>query len=160
MAGVTVAAPYRHFADKESLLAEIAVDGNVLLLQQVNEAVSRVSEVKQKMLESGMAYLRFSANHPDYFKVMFGAGLDRSKYPEAERTLRSCFDVIWELSHLIESTPELAAQRAVSGWALVHGLATLTADGSLATAIKPQTHLEHLRPLVQRFLDQPYSTTT
>src|ERR1700685_703333 len=54
LAGVTVGAPYRHFADKEALLAEIICDGNAILSQQVREAVQKVSGVRERMLEAGM----------------------------------------------------------------------------------------------------------
>ncbi len=79
-----------------------------------------------------MAYLRFARNHADYFSVMFQSGLDRSKYPEIERSARTGFGVIVGLAQQYERTPELAELRAVSAWALVHGLAGLDQDGALA----------------------------
>lgn len=156
LAGVTVAAPYRHFADKDALLAEIACDGNERMTQTIQEAVSQVSSIKEKMLASGMAYLHFCKAHPDYFSVIFHAGLDKSKYPELERSARAAFNTILDLAHQFERTPRLAEQRAVSCWALVHGLATLTMDGALSTLNRGETEPERLRSLLEQFLNQPY----
>ena len=155
MAGVSVAAPYRHFADKDALLAEIACDGLEMMTRELTEAVARVSGTRQQMLEAAMAYLRFSATHADYFAVIFNAGLEKSLYPEVEYAAKQAFSIIWNLAHTAEKTPELAAQRAIAAWALVHGLATLTADGALSTAIEAGPEFEHLRPILWQFLKQP-----
>ena len=156
LAGVTVAAPYRHFTDKDALLAEVACDGNELMAREIREAMDKVEGVREKMLEVGMAYLLFAAHHADYFAVIFNAGLDKAKYPDFARTSKESFSIIWELAHEFEKSPELGAQRAVSSWALVHGLATLSTDGALSTAMGRGTGLEHLRPLLQQFLNQPF----
>lgn len=152
LAGVTVAAPYRHFKDKEALLAEIACEGNALLLKEVQEAASKPSTVKQRMLEAGLAYLRFSSRHSAYFDVIFNSSIDKAKYPEVQRTGMEAFGVIVELAKQYESTAELAQARAVCAWALVHGLAALCADGALSS----KNDFADLRPLLKRFLDQPY----
>jgi AcrR family transcriptional regulator len=152
LAGVTVAAPYRHFEDKDALLAEIACDGLDLMVLELREAAAAVSGIREQMLEVGMAYLRFSSVHADYFAVIFNAGLDKSKYLDVGRAAGRAYGVILELCQQAEKTPELAAQRAVSAWALVHGFATLTADGALSTAMEEGSRFEHLRPLLHQFL--------
>ena len=152
LAGVTVAAPYRHFKDKEALLAEIACEGNAILLKEVQEAASKPSTVKERMLEAGLAYLRFSSRHSDYFDVIFNSSIDKEKYPEVHRTGMEALGVISDLAKQYEHTPELAEARAVSAWALVHGLAALCADGALSA----KNNFAELRPLLERFLDEPY----
>ena len=156
LAGVTVAAPYRHFADKDALLAELACDGNELMTRELLQATEEVGDLREKMLEAGMAYLRFSRDHADYFAVIFQAGLDKAKYPEVERSARGAFGVILHLAQQYERGPERASRRAVSAWALVHGLATLSGDQALDTAMPVQPGFEHLRPLLQQFLSQTY----
>lgn len=156
LAGVTVAAPYRHFTDKDALLAEVACDGNELLAKEMRDAMEKVESVREKMLEVGMAYLLFSAHHADYFAVIFNAGLEKAKYPDFARTAKEAFQIIWGLSMQYEKSPELGAQRAISSWALVHGLATLSADGALSTAMGDDRSFDRLRPMLQQFLNQPY----
>lgn len=159
LAGVTVAAPYRHFEDKDALLAEIACDGLDLMVVELREAAAAVSGIREQMLEVGMAYLRFSSVHADYFAVIFNAGLDKSKYPDVGRAAGRAYGVILELSQQVEKTLELAAQRAVSAWALVHGFATLTADGALSTAMVERPDFEDLWPVLRQFLSQPYGSS-
>ena len=156
LAGVTVAAPYRHFADKDALMAEVACDGLDLMVRELQDATASVSGVRNQMLEAGMAYLRFSSIHSDYFAVIFNAGLDKSQYPKLGHAAEEAFRIIHDLSLQAEKTPELALHRAVSAWALVHGFATLTADGALTTAIKERPKFEHLRPILRQFLGQPF----
>lgn len=152
MAGVTVAAPYRHFEDKNALLAEIACDGLELMVTELREAAVAARSVKEQMLEVGMAYLRFSSVHADYFAVIFNAGLDKSKYPDVGRAAGRAYGVILELFQQAEKNEELASQGAVAAWALVHGFATLTADGALSTAMEEKSRFEHLRPLLRQFI--------
>jgi AcrR family transcriptional regulator len=159
LAGVNVAAPYRHFEDKDALLAEIACEGCHRMALELRAAAAKVNGIKERMLEAGMAYLNFSSAQADYFDVIFNAGLDKAKYPELECAAAEAFGIILELSRQAEKTPQLAAQRAVSAWALVHGLATLAEDGALSTAIGRQSTLEHLRPILWQFLNQPYGPT-
>ena len=154
LAGVTVAAPYRHFEDKDALLAEIVCEGNAILEKEVREAAGAASDVKEQMLEAGMAYLRFASTHSDYFSVIFNSGIDKSKYPEVQRSAREAFGVILGLAQKLERTPKLAQERAISAWAFVHGLATLGVDEALTGATGQGW--ESCRPLLRRFLDQPY----
>lgn len=155
IAGVSVAAPYRHFDDKDALLAEIARDGYELLEAEIRRAVERAGDLRGQLVESGMAYLRFARNHADYFSVMFQAGLDRSKYPEIERSANAGFGVIRGLARQLERTPQRAESRALSAWALVHGLAGLDQDGALNTATGKIQTLEHLRTILEHFVSQP-----
>jgi hypothetical protein len=111
--------------------------------------------LKKKMIEAGMAYLRFAVHHSDYFAVIFQAGLEKAKYPELEHSARQAFATILDLSAQYERTPELGLERAVVAWALVHGLARLELEGGIAMAVKRQPGLEHLRPLLERFLSTP-----
>ena len=158
LAGVTTGAPYRHFEDKDALLAEIACDGLDLMVLELREATVTATGIRERMLEAGMAYLRFSSVHSDYFAVIFNAGLDKAKYPELRRAAEEAFGVILELSQELENSPEIATERALSAWALVHGFATLSADGALSIAAREAPRFEHLRPVLRNFLNQPWGS--
>ena len=157
LAGVSVAAPYRHFDDKDALLAEIARDGYELLEREIRKSVEKADNLRDQLVDSGMAYLRFARNHTDYFNVMFHSGLDRSKYPDIERSAKAGLGVVLGLAQQYERTQELAELRAVSAWALVHGLAGLDQDGALSNPAAKTRTLEQFRPILERFVDQPYS---
>ena len=154
LAGVTVGAPYRHFADKEALLAELICEGNTILRQQVQAAVQTVSGIREKMLEAGMAYLRFSVEHADYFSVMFNSGIDKSKHPDVQRSMQEAFSTIVNLAVESERTGEAGYVRALSAWALVHGLAVLKAEGALEEVAGRQQDTEKLRPVLWDFVSR------
>jgi hypothetical protein len=119
---------------------------------EIRKAIAKVEGLKEKMIEAGMAYLRFAVHHSDYFAVIFQAGLEKAKYPELERSAREAFGIILDLSLQYEKTRERGLERAIGAWALVHGLATLELEGGIAMAVMRQPRLEHLRPLLERFL--------
>ncbi len=156
LAGVSVGAPYRHFQDKDALLAELACDGMDLMVRELREAAGTITGIREKMLTVGLTYLKFSRAHADYFAVIFQAGLDKANHPELERKAGEAFDVILELAQQYERTRDLARQRAVLCWALVHGLATLSIEGALSTGMQEKADFGHIQPLLEQFLRQPY----
>ena len=120
-AGVSHNAPYRHFPDRDALLAALAAEGFSLLAEEMRSQSGRAM---------GEAYVRFALEHPQRFRLMFGGALDFSKYPE----LRSAADGAYQ--SLVQAfkdlpRPELAAAGA---WSLVHGLSHLLLDGHFAQA--------------------------
>jgi len=152
LAGVTAGAPYRHFADKEALLAEIICDGNAILAREIREAVQQVHGLREKMLESGMAYLRFSVKHADYFSLMFSSGIDKAKYPDVQESAQDAFSTVLELALELEAYRETGQVRALAAWALVHGLAVLHAEGALNEVAGRKHDIEDLRPVLWDFV--------
>lgn len=157
LAGVSPGAPYRHFPDKDALLAELACEGFDLMIHELRAAADAAPTVRDKMLAIGLAYIRFAQIHADYFAVIFQAGLDKSSFPERTRKAGEAFALIGSLAHQYELTPELADQRAVLCWSLVHGIAALINQGALDTAMPGKLDDAHLRGLIERFLLQPLS---
>jgi len=118
-AGVSHAAPYRHFEDRDALLAELAAEGFEMLGDAMRGQVGR---------NMGEAYVRFALEHPQRFRLMFGGVLALHKYEHlraaASATYQGLVDAFRGMPH-----PELTAAAA---WSLVHGLAHLKLDGHLA----------------------------
>src|SRR4051794_27635084 len=84
-AGVTHAAPYRHFADKAALLAAVAEEG----FRALHDAVARAGaeapdDPLARLAASGQAYLRFAMSHPAHYRVMFGPDVAAREHPELE----------------------------------------------------------------------------
>ena len=87
LAGVSVAAPYRHFKDKEGLLAEIAAEGFGMFRDALARATQSYPKDKVKRLvEMGVAYVDFALEHRSHFKVMWEGGISKEKYPEVGKT--------------------------------------------------------------------------
>jgi AcrR family transcriptional regulator len=129
-AGVSVAAPYRHFSDKAQLLAAAATQGFVQLHEALNAAAAENTDLTRQVLDMGRAYVRWAVTHPDYYQVMFGAELDKSDKPEllaaGARAFCDLLDVIvrcQEANLLPAGDP-----RHIAGptWSLLHGIASLT----------------------------------
>jgi len=118
-AGVSHNAPYRHFPDRDSLLAALAAEG----FQQLGEAMQGRSGK-----EMGEAYVRFALDNPERFRLMFGGAVPIAKYPELQAAASATHAALVE-AFKDHPRPEVAAAAA---WALVHGLAHLKLDGHLA----------------------------
>lgn len=118
-AGVSHNAPYRHFSDREALLAALAADGFRLL----GEALARASGRAR-----GEAYVRFALDHPQLFRLMFGGHLALARHrglaEAAGRPYEALLGAFRAQATIAE--PERAAAAA---WSLVHGLAHLLLDG-------------------------------
>ena len=114
LAGVSVAAPYRHFADKDALLAELICDGNALLEHELREASAKAISIPDRMLEVGMAYIHFANAHRDYFAVIFNSGIDKSKHSGVRQSAMRAFGVIAGLAKESEASDALASERAVT----------------------------------------------
>jgi len=136
-AGVSVAAPYRHFADKRELLAAVAEEGFIAMQRACDEALAAAGDdAVERFWVHGVAYVRFAIDNPAHYRVMFGPELpDKSVYEDLYRAARTAYDGLRSslrycaLNGLFgEDQIEVRATRA---WALVHGLASLFIDGQL-----------------------------
>lgn len=135
--GVSPAAPYRHFADKDALLAAVAQEGFQLLRGELEgAAASHPDEPLPQLADIGWAYVRFALLQPQYFQVMFGrAATPQTRYPELLAAGRSAFGI---LQRVIEGgqragrvAPGDPRELAIAAWAQVHGLATLLLERQL-----------------------------
>lgn len=140
-AGVSHAAPYRHFASKEALLASIAEEGFEQLRIVLEEAAAEKAPL-DALRDTGCAYIEFAIAHPGYFRVMFspeaGAPCD---YPSLVAASRGAFGVLVRtIQSCIEAgevRDEPAGELALVAWSCVHGLSTLILDGMLEEAGTP-----------------------
>src|SRR5262245_31870836 len=77
--GVSRTALYRHFADKDALLAVVAREGFVALKAALDRARARAASPRQQLTEMGAAYVRFAIDNQAHYLVMFGSFLERCK---------------------------------------------------------------------------------
>jgi AcrR family transcriptional regulator len=148
LAGVSVAAPYRHFKDREALLAEIAAEGFVIFRDALARASERTRTDKaRRLVEMGVAYVEFALQHPAHFKVMWESGLCKADYPEVHQTAYQAYQLLEAAAMDLLPAPHAGRALVNAAWSLVHGYATLTLDGELDTKLLRRT----LHLLVDQF---------
>ncbi len=130
VAGVSHTAPYRHFADKDALVAAIAEDGFRQLTTVIDSANQCGSDqATDKLLMAAELYVRFALEHTDHFKVMFSGVRHVESHPGLYAISKQGFNFLLTTiiegqrrKELVEGEPEAMAKTI---WALMHGLATL-----------------------------------
>jgi len=134
--GVSRSALYRHFADKQALLAAVAAEGFRGLTDALQGAWTHAGRGLAGFNAMGVAYVQFAASHAAHYRVMFGAvGRLDVAHPELEAHARSAFGVLVEAivalqeQHRIEAGDPMPLAQYI--WATVHGIAMLTIDGQL-----------------------------
>jgi AcrR family transcriptional regulator len=157
LAGVSVAAPYRHFKDKEALLAEIAAEGFAMFRDALAQAAQTNQRDKVKRLVAmGMAYVDFALQHRAHFKVMWEGGLSKANYPEVEQTAYQAYLLLEQaaINLLPKATPARQKALVCAAWSIVHGYASLTLEGELEVVASEQSQKALLRQSLHLLLDQ------
>jgi len=157
LAGVSVAAPYRHFKDKEALLAEIAAEGFVLFRDALAVASQKSQGDKVKALaEMGVAYVEFAIQHKSHFKVMWEGGIPKAEYPMVEQPAYQAFLLLQQaaIDLLPRAKPDRQQALVSAAWSLVHGYATLMLEHELEGVAAEQSDMKLLRQSIHLLLDQ------
>lgn len=134
-AGVTTGAPYHHFADKAELVGALARQSLDELDRLFSTMVEGIRVPRDQLQAIGIAYVLYAVDHPAEFRLMFrpdlGAPLDLGAPAESPvfRVLIRVVDACRAAAGNAEGDRESAA---IAAWSLVHGLAALLVDGSLA----------------------------
>lgn len=136
-AGVSQAAPYNHFADKAALLAAIAARGfkefAAAMRQEMDAAVDPVAQLNA----AGIAYVAFATSNPGLFKLMFGSSVHQSSGDlELDAARNSAYEVLRGAVHAVQLPgPRHQELDSLRSWALVHGLATMINEATIAPGI-------------------------
>lgn len=142
LAGVSQAAPYRHFANKEAILAAVAEDGFRSLMATMRHAAAASDDSPLERLRAvGLGYITFATSHPSHFRVMFGREMaDKSASPALRQVATDTFNMLVDAisdcqrAGLVRSE-ESAADLALTAWSSVHGLSALLVDGVIAKPV-------------------------
>jgi AcrR family transcriptional regulator len=137
-AGVSHQAPYHYFGDREAILAALAGEGFEKLGRALVRAAADAGEPSKAVEAMGRAYVDFALRHPAYFQVMFRAdAVPLDRYPEARQAEDDAFgSLVEEIDKAFADEPaETRRSIAIAAWAMVHGLATLILEGSLARKV-------------------------
>jgi AcrR family transcriptional regulator len=131
--GVAVAAPYRHFADRDDLLAAVAVRAAELLGRQLEREVV-AGDPAGRLAAAAGCYVRFAAAQRPLFQALAGSGLDKQRYPEIMRAAAPLTQAFLAPAIALADGDEAAGGRLGSAVvATAHGHATLLLDGTFGT---------------------------
>jgi AcrR family transcriptional regulator len=137
-AGVSPAAPYRHFRDRDALMADVAKRG----FEQFEQALAHAWDDGQPDAMTaferiGRAYLDFARSEPAYYSAMFEAGIPLDAHPELAQAGDRAFNLLRQAAEsLVASLPAKgrppALMVALHVWTMAHGVASLfgRADGA------------------------------
>jgi AcrR family transcriptional regulator len=135
-ASVSPAAPYRHFKDRDALVAEVCRRGFEEFNRRLSEAwVGADLDPEAGFRRMGQAYLAFAHAEPGYYSAMFAPGPVRTKNPLHQAALDSFAALQAAIARLTDGrpAPEGLSLLAYQIWALTHGIATLAAAGFLGS---------------------------
>ncbi len=144
-AGVSAAAPYRHFRDRDALMADVARRGFERFGAELARAWDDGRPEPQRALHNmGRAYLAFARDQPAYYTAMFESqlppDLDREQAQAAERAfavLRQAAEAL--AAELPKDKRPPAGMMSLHIWSLAHGIASLFARGDAARRKIPMT---------------------
>jgi AcrR family transcriptional regulator len=157
-AGVSPAAPYRHFRDRDELMASIAQRG----FEQFEMALARAwDDGRPNALAAldrlGKAYLEFARAEPAYYSAMFEAGIPLATNPELREVGERAFAVLRMAAEKIcmqmpsgKRPPALMV--ALHIWSMSHGIASLFGRGDAARRTLPMSPEELLEAGVLVYL--------
>jgi AcrR family transcriptional regulator len=149
VAGVSHAAAYRHYADKQALLADLSTLGFQVLTRMYEDALAATpGGPLAQLLATGRAYVVFGAREPQLLQLMFSNAIpDWQKFPE----LATVGQVLTQrLQSTIAQGQQCGEIRAgdigslsVAAWSMVHGLAMLLAGKRIPAATADEAYVQH-----------------
>ncbi len=147
-AGVSQAAPYHHFKDKEALIAEICQIGFAELQARSTKSVEGIADAPSRLHALAFAYVKFARDRTAVFRVMFGGHItDKACYPELEEAAQCSMQLLTSVlaqgkedGTLDVGVPE---QEALVCWAGVHGTACLIVDKALPEHKLEEAGIDH-----------------
>jgi len=157
-AGVSPAAPYRHFRDRDELLANLALRGferfAIVLERAWDDGGPQPFAALDRM---GKAYLEFARTEPAYYSAMFEAGIPLATSAELHEAGERAFAVLRGASEMLcaqmppQSRPPVLMV-ALHIWSMSHGIASLFGRGDAARRTLPMSPEELLEAAVLVYL--------
>jgi len=154
-AGVSHNAPYRHFRDRDELMAAVATQGYSELTQAMLDAVEQEPGALERLQRAGLAYVKFALRRPEHFTVMFDAPASKpsqklcfnpskmnTQYPEAAEAAEQSFRTLLNFVAACQQEGVLSAgdtkRLALLSWSIVHGIAKLAITGRFPFSSKTE----------------------
>ena len=157
--GVSHAAPYSHFADKQALIAAISTEGFKQLLKQIASVREAHQDPSALLLETARAYIQFAVNEPDRFKLMFSSVIEKEKeYPEfvaaSQENFQQLVSVVEACQQADLLKPGPSDLMAISVWSSVHGMIMLILEGQVSHTVLDKHDIDDILKNILNLLTQ------
>jgi len=136
LAGVSTAAPYKHFKDRDEILEEVAARGfDALGERSIAAVVAEGEGTLAGIIAMGEAYVQFAIDEQHLFRLMFGQRQAVKTSETVQADGKRCFSgVIDQVGRYCEANdvPGDPREIAIRLWTFVHGAASLLIDEDYA----------------------------
>lgn len=153
--GVSHNAPYRHFEDKDTLLAAVATEGFQLLSRELRTARASVDDPEARFVRTGLSYLAFAQEHRGYLAVMHGPGVAKGHNSTLQSAANDTFQILKDAAlDAGEVDVTIARRLGTVAWSFLYGTAMLSINRQIPPSVgaTPQDLVElGLRHLFQSF---------
>ncbi|MDE0942160.1 MAG: TetR/AcrR family transcriptional regulator [Alphaproteobacteria bacterium] len=157
--GVSPAAPYRHYKDRDALMADIARRGFEAFAESLSQAWNDGQPDALSAFKTvGQAYLAFARDEPAYFTAMFETRLPKDASRELSQATDDAFAVLRQACEaLIAQLPTgkrpPALMMALHVWSMAHGIAALFGRGDSSRRNVPMSPEDLLEANMLIYLD-------
>ena len=153
LAGVSTAAPYRHFQDKDEILAIITARAFDEMAERSLQKASKYDHgTTERIVAMGQAYVSFAVEQQALFRLMFGQNPSIKNSPNVEENGRSCFAQLIEQITIYCEKNKITADALEIGimlWTFVHGAASLLIDEDYIK-VAPEVDINHIHQMIEK----------
>ena len=155
-AGVSSAAPYKHFTDRGEIVRAVALGGIDRMRDQMDSAArTAVGDPLAPIMALGLCYANFARTEPGVFRLMFGLTKGHEEDPELQAHGDACFDVVKRevRTFMANGTPEAEIERrSYMLHMFVHGHAFLEIDGKHDLDMGPDQEAMLMADITRRLM--------
>jgi AcrR family transcriptional regulator len=148
-AGVSHAAPYRHFRNRDALIEGVVEQGFALMQQaMLRRMAAAPPDPTQQFAASGLAYVEFALEHPSHYRVLFGGNLlsrEASQHRASDDVLAALIDALRQCQALGVVRAGDPVHQALAIWSLIHGFVSLLIDHRIDHLLGKGQSLESIR---------------
>ena len=154
-AGVSHAAPYHHFADKQALLGAVAEEGFRRLDAYTARAMRQGGTPPERLQRMGRAYIRFAVKHPHYYRVMFKPKLRRLRgdidlSTASGKAFQRLLEAVADCRRAVGDEKADPLTWALVAWTITHGVSSLWIEGALSAGPLQHLGIERIAEVVTR----------
>ncbi|MDF3605641.1 TetR/AcrR family transcriptional regulator [Paracoccus sp. DMF-8] len=135
-AGVSAAAPYRHFASRDDLLAEVARQGFVEFTERLEAAHAQGDPHPVVAIQRlGTAYLLFAQQRPGLYMAMFESGSNALDGERTSAEAQHAYQILYRAADALFQGVEVSQRVSTSlvanhFWSISHGIVELFTRGA------------------------------